>query len=294
MIEQSPHPYARVAYHTGMTNTDHWDHFVAHEDDIFICTPPKNGTTWMQTIVTFLVFGSSELDFVPQERSPWFDMEIAPVEDSLAKFERDDKRNIIKTHSPLDGIPFYEGATYIGVFRDPRDAFFSMRSHEENMIMDMGARDQDVVEDFRTFVETEFDPGGTTVSLGFPVYYLNCLWKLRHLPNIHLFHYSDMLANLKGEIARVAEVINVDVDDALLSEITEATTFSNMRENHEKFVGGKKGEFWHEPKEFLKKGTSGQWQGVIPDDLLKEFDIRMMELADEDMGAWLLGGNGGE
>lgn len=292
MIEQSTNPYHRVAYHKGMTNTDHWDHFVAHEDDIFICTPPKNGTTWMQTIVTFLLFGSSDLDFIPAERSPWFDMEIAPVEASLEKFGWDDKRNVIKTHTPLDGIPFYEGATYIGVLLDPRDAFFSMLNHEENMIMDSGVGDKSVNDQFRSWVADDYQPGEEPFCLGFPVHYLKCLWDQRHRTNIHLFHYSDLLRDLRGEVARIAKAVNVEADDALLDEIVEATTFSNMRSNFEKFVPGKKGEFWHEPKEFLKKGTSGQWQGVVPDDLLKQFDIRLMELAGEEMGAWLLNGNG--
>lgn len=292
MIKPSAHPYHRISYHKGLTNTDHWDHFVGHEDDIFICTPPKNGTTWMQTIVTFLLFGSSELDFIPAERSPWFDMEIAPVEASLEKFDWDDKRNVIKTHTPLDGIPFYEGATYIGVLRDPRDAFFSMRNHAENMVMDIGLMDQGLIEQFRSWVKDDYQPGDEPRCLGIPIHYLKCLWDQRHRANVHLFHYSDLLRDLKGEMSRVAGAINVTVDDALLDELAEAATFTNMRSNFEKFVPGKKGEFWHDPKEFLKKGASGQWQGMVPDDLLKAFDIRMMELADEDMGAWLRGGSG--
>lgn len=49
----------------------------------------------------------------------------------------------------------------------------------------------------------------------------------------------------------------------------------------------------HGPKEFLMKGTCDQRQGSIPEELLREFDIRLMELAGEEMGAWLLNGNGG-
>jgi hypothetical protein len=293
MFDPSTQPYSRVAYHEGLTNTDHWDHFVPHNGDIFICTPPKNGTTWMQTIVTFLLFGSSDLDFIPADRSPWFDMTMRPVEESLARFEWDDKRNVIKTHTPLDGIPFLEYATYIGVLRDPRDAFFSMRNHAENMIMDIGLTDQDIIDQFRSWVEDDYVPGGETRCLGFPVHYLRTLWDQRHRPNIHLFHYSDMLRDLKGEMRRLADILNIEIDDMLLSSLAEAAGFNNMRSNFEKFIPGKKGEFWHEPREFLKTGTSGQWQGVVPDDLLKAFDIRLMELADEDMGAWLLGGNTG-
>lgn len=293
MNNWSKHPYQRVTYKSGLTDTDKWNDFVSHEGDIFVCTPAKNGTTWMQTIVTFLLFRSSELDFVPAERSPWFDMSIIPIEDSIALLSGDDERNVIKTHTPLDGVPFYETATYIGVYRDPRDAFFSMRNHEDNMKMETGAEGKEIVDAFRDWVETDSNPGDPEYSLASPVHHLKCLWGLRHLPNVHLFHYSDLLRDLKGEMRRVAKAIGVNVDGPLLSELAEAATFSNMRSNFDKFVPGTKADFWHEPKEFLKKGTSGQWQGVLPPELLERFDLRLKELAGDEMAQWIVGGNGG-
>lgn len=286
------HPYERVTYKRGLTDTEKWDHFVPNEGDIFICTPAKSGTTWMQTIVTFLLFRSADLDFVPADRSPWFDMSIVPVDDSVALLFADDERNVIKTHTALDGVPFYESATYIGVYRDPRDAFFSMRSHMDNMKMETGAAEPEAIELFCSWLESDNTSGENDYSIKAPLHHLKCLWDLRHLPNIHLFHYSDLLRDLKGEMARVAEAIDVEVDDALLSELSEAAIFSNMRSNFEKYVPGAKSGFWNEPKEFLRKGTSGQWQAVLPSELVERFDARLKELVGDEMAEWVVSGNG--
>jgi hypothetical protein len=293
MIEPSEHPYPRVSYKSDLTDTDRWAHFVAREGDIFVITPSKNGTTWMQTIVTFLVFGSSDLDFVPAERSPWFDVTFMPIEEALKTLEHDDQRNIIKTHTPLDGVPFYESATYIGVYRDPRDAFFSMRNHAENMVLDIGLTNQSIEDQFHDWLEGEFKPGGSERFLCYPVHHLKCLWNLRNRPNIHLFHYADLLRDLKGEMRRVAEAIHVEVSEPLLSQLADAATFSNMRSNFQKFVPGTNNGFWREPKEFLKQGVSGQWQGTLPPELLQRFDDRLIELAGDEIAQWLLHGNGG-
>lgn len=293
MIEQSEHPYTRVSYKDDLTDTDRWDQFVAHQGDIFVCTPSKNGTTWMQTIVTFLLFGSSDLDFVPAERSPWYDMSIQPLDGTLALLEADDMRNVIKTHTPLDGIPFYESATYIGVYRDPRDAFFSMRNHADNMVMDIGIAGLDAKEQFRSWVTNDFKPGQSERTLGYPVHHLKCLWDLQDRPNVHLFHYDDLLRDLKGEMRRVAEAIEVETSDVLLGEFAKAATFSNMRSKHDRFVPGGEHGFWRDPREFLKKGTSGQWRGALPEDLLEQFEVRLKELAGDELAKWIVGGNGG-
>ncbi len=84
----------------------------------------------------------------------------------------------------------------------------------------------------------------------------------------------------------------MEVDEPLLSDLVQTATFSNMRSNFEKFVPGQDRKFWHKPQEFLKKGTNGQWQGALAPDLLARFDVRLNELAGDEMGHWMLYGNG--
>ena len=101
-------------------------------DDIFVCTPPKCGTTWMQTIVVELLFP----DDVPgpvTELSPWIDSRIEPVDTLMARLDAQPHRRTLKTHTPADGIPWYPSASYIVVGRDGRDAFMSYWNHWHNM-----------------------------------------------------------------------------------------------------------------------------------------------------------------
>jgi aryl sulfotransferase len=291
MFDWSKHPYQRVNYRHHLTDTDRWDQFPHQPGDIFISTPPKNGTTWMQTIVTFLVFKSSELDFVPAERSPWFDMSLRPIEQALERLEMDEERNIIKTHTPMDGVPYFEDATYIGVFRDPRDAFFSFRNHKDNMTMDMGA-DAPVAEAFQSWLQADFVPGEQSYSLGEPVHHLKSLWDLQDRGNVHLFHYADMQRDLVAEMRRVADVIGVEIDEPTLSQLAEAAGFSNMKAKSEKFVPGGSEGFWKNPSDFLNKGKNGQYKGELSEEALAQFDARLVELAGEEKAAWLLNGHG--
>ncbi len=39
---------------------------------------------------------------------------------------------MVKTHTPADGFPVWEGVTVISVYRHPLDVFFSMRKHIAN------------------------------------------------------------------------------------------------------------------------------------------------------------------
>jgi aryl sulfotransferase len=60
-----------------------WAGYQPRGDDIVIATYPKCGTTWMQRIVSMLVFGSAEPRPV-QDMSPWPDMRLfGPVEEVL-------------------------------------------------------------------------------------------------------------------------------------------------------------------------------------------------------------------
>lgn len=169
------HPLPQQRYSFGITDTDRWRHFESHSDDIFVITPAKCGTTWMQTIVTFLVFGKSELPFVPAERSPWFDCVLAPIEETLATLSQDEERRIIKTHTPLDGVPFSESTQYIGVYRDPRDAFMSWLNHEQNMVINTADSTQTVDERFFAYVDQDYQPGEPDNCLAAMIHHLECL-----------------------------------------------------------------------------------------------------------------------
>ena len=109
-----------------------WDGYQPREDDIIIATYSKCGTTWMQRIVSMLLFQSAA-PLPIWDLSPWPDMRLfGPIEAELAKAEAQTHRRYFKTHLPLDAIPIYAGVKIVHVARDGRDAAMSLHNHLAN------------------------------------------------------------------------------------------------------------------------------------------------------------------
>ncbi len=62
-----------TTYFGPLTDSSRWQNFKHRQDDIFICTPPKCGTTWTQAIIAMLVFGKVDHGLKPGLISPWID-----------------------------------------------------------------------------------------------------------------------------------------------------------------------------------------------------------------------------
>jgi len=57
-----------------------WNDFPFRDDDIVISTYAKSGTTWMQQIISQLLFpGEAGLEVA--EMSPWLDLRVPPKEE---------------------------------------------------------------------------------------------------------------------------------------------------------------------------------------------------------------------
>lgn len=292
MDSSASRPERTRAYKDFLTDTDRWEAYIPRDDDIFVCTLGKNGTTWMQAICALLIFQEPELDFNPAERSPWFDVTFEPLDEVVAALEAQTRRRVIKTHTPLDGIPYHDSCTYITVYRDPRDAFLSMRNHLDNMkLIEIDVPDMEPDEGFRFFVDTAYTPGGPPMGLEAAVAHYESYWKFRQLPNIHFFHYSDLKRDLRGEMGKVAAALGIEVEPDLLSRLAQAASFENMQSKPEQFIPGASRDAWHDPSRFLHKGTSGQWKDVLSAETLEAFETKLAQLLPPDRARWLKQGS---
>ena len=129
-------PERTVRYTGAAYDTARWDAFKGRDDDIFICTPAKAGTTWAQTIVALLLFGWRDFNINPSDASQWFEAKFMPLEEMNKWLDSISHRRFMKSHTPLDGNPYYPSCTYLTVFRDPRDVFLSFRNHMDNLQID--------------------------------------------------------------------------------------------------------------------------------------------------------------
>src|SRR5258708_9631282 len=126
-------PAVQHTYQNHTLDSTRWNRFVPRNDDIIIATPYKSGTTWMQNIVLHLIFQ----DLQPRdinEFSPWLDIRLSPLDETIGKLEAQKHRRCIKSHLPLDGLPYFPQVKYIVVGRDARDVFMSMWNHHSNYI----------------------------------------------------------------------------------------------------------------------------------------------------------------
>ena len=74
-------PQRTAHYTSAVMDSSRWDNFNVRDDDIFICTPAKAGTTWTQTICALLIFGWRDFDIKPADVSPWYDATFRSAED---------------------------------------------------------------------------------------------------------------------------------------------------------------------------------------------------------------------
>jgi aryl sulfotransferase len=274
-----------------LTDTNRWENFKHRAEDVFICTPPKCGTTWTQAIVAMLVFGEVDHGEQPGNVSPWIDANFEPIEIYLKQVEAQTHRRFIKTHTPLDGIPYDPDCTYLVVFRDPRDMFCSMLNHRDNFadkelsfaIFPSGATAfQDWVD--APLENDKFD----SQSLAGAAHFLKTYWDYRDLPNVHLFHYSEMKSDLKNNIANMATALNVNVTDGLLDDMTRAATFESMKEKAHQFAPLAGSGLWEEESRFFANGKNAQWKEKLTDENLQVFDAKIGELLSPDQIDWLI------
>ena len=265
MSQQVDLPERLYCYKGILNDGSRWDHFTARPDDVFVCTLGKNGTTWMQAICALLIFQKPELDFNPGIRSPWLDVTFVPIEEIIADLEAQTERRVIKTHTPLDGIPFFPECTYITVYRDPRDAFFSMRNHMDNMKMKIIEGEMpDPETAFRAWVEEDYEPGTSDVpSLAYAAHHLKGYLAYNHLPNIHVFHYADLKRDLLAGMGQVAEALGIEVEPSQLATLAQAASFSNMKKKADQFAPGANRDFWHDTGRFFHKGENEQWRNFL-------------------------------
>ena len=122
--------YEYVNHH--ILDSNRWNQFTHRPGDIIISTSYKAGTTWMQTIVANLVFQDGAMPQPVLLMSPWLDMRHRPLDAALVNLDGQTHRRFIKSHLPLDALPYYPAARYIIVGRDPRDVFMSLLAHHGN------------------------------------------------------------------------------------------------------------------------------------------------------------------
>jgi len=306
MTMSTAHPEVRHIYRNHHLDTTRWDGFQPRPDDIVISTAYKSGTTLTQTIVMNLLFPDGDLPGPVTEISPWLDMRIPPLEEIMGALEGMQFRRCIKSHLALDGLPYYEQVKYIMVGRDPRDVFMSLMHHWGSHTdaayemmnggdlpgPDFPRFDDDIHKTWRewlTRASFEWESDGYPYWSMF--HHAKTWWEFRHLPNIMLVHYSDMRADLEGEMRKIAEYLEIDVPESKWPAVVKACEFETVKANPEKIIFDlHKAVFKDAGTAFINKGTNGRWKGVLSDEELELYEQVKERTLPADCARWLENG----
>ncbi|MDQ3458155.1 MAG: sulfotransferase domain-containing protein [Deinococcota bacterium] len=291
------------SYQNHLLDSTRWHHYRPREGDIVIATSYKSGTTWMQAIVAHLVLGALPSQGIGA-LSPWLERRGNPIDEVIERLEAQQHRRFIKTHLALDSLPFCPQVKYVVVGRDARDVFMSLWNHhsnyQEGFLEWCNALPGRIgpplppAQDLHSFWRDWMTKGWFDwESEGYPywgnLHHSRTWWAHRSRDNILFVHFNDLLADLKGEIRRVAGFLKVVCSEERLEAITQEVGFVAMKANAQRLLPGADEAWKGGAQTFLFKGSNGRWRVVLSPDELELYEKKAAELLTPDCRAWLEG-----
>jgi aryl sulfotransferase len=263
----------------------------------------------MQRIVSLLVFQSPEPRPIMQI-SPWLDRYFTqPVDAVLAQLEAQTHRRFLKSHLPLDGLPFHDEVRYIHVARDGRDACMSYHNHCLALTAEtLAAFDRFGLEDEaigRFYPRAPADPAAffhrwLTEGVipgdddGAPMmsffHFERTWWAARSRSNVLLAHFNDLQADLPGEMRRVADFLGISVAPDRWPELVAAASFAAMRRDGDTLMGSVASSFAGGSRRFFHRGTNERWRGVFRGEDLARYDAKVETMLSAACARWIASG----
>jgi hypothetical protein len=299
--QDAERPERNHRYNSPAADSERWDLYRPRNGDIIICTPPKCGTTWTQMIAALLVHQTPDLPMPLTRLSRWLDRHNEPIELVIDEYEAQAFRRIIKTHTPLDGVPFLDEVSYVVCARDPRDASLSMIDHLANISeasMKQARERAGLPADFK-LPDNPNELFRMTLSVGDQpwtwdgflvgsvLYFLDSYLQFRALPNIFFLHYADLSADLEQEMRRLASFLDIRVNEAILPRLVEAASFAAMKEHASETAPGAHVGEWTKDSDFFRKARMGEWRDVLSVENRALFDSVMEKRFSPEARAWI-------
>ena len=211
--------FPRREYRTWMFDSRRWRHYSPRPDDIVIATYPSAAQPGCSVLSVSSCFRRRS-PYRSCRFPPWIDRRFPqPIEAVVAQIEAQKHRRFLKSHLPLDGLPFYDDVKYIHVARDGRDACISFHNHGTSFTNQMiDALNKSGLEDDaigRPYPGVPVDPGeffhqwitkgevpgheDGSPSMSF-FQFEKTWWEARDRPNVLLVHYNDLKSDLSTEM----------------------------------------------------------------------------------------------
>jgi aryl sulfotransferase len=291
-------PQKTREFHNHHFDSTIWNDFAFRADDIIISTYAKSGTTWVQQIVSQLLWNGAE-GLEVAEMSPWLDLRVPPKPVKLAAVAAQTHRRFLKTHLPVDALVFSKAAKYLYIGRDGRDVVWSMYNHHANA----NAAWYGALNESPGLVGAPIAPPPASIHQ----YFLDWLakdghpfwpfwenirswWALRQLPNVLMIHFEDLKRDMPAGIRRIARFLEIPIDESRWPAIVEHCSFAYMKANATKSVplGG---AFWDGGAQtFVHKGENGRWRDTLTQEDVARYEAQALAELGADCAHWLAHG----
>lgn len=276
--------------------SERWAAFEHRSGDIVVSTRTKCGTTWVQMICLLLIHGSP-LPAPLASLSPWLDWDVEPLAVVSARLAAQRHRRVIKTHTPLAGIPSDPDVRYVVVARHPLDVAVSMFHHVENI-------DQDRSHELRgtapteslprlpigdwmdAWIEDRRPPYDQLDTLAGNVHHVTDAWNRQGSGGVLLVHFADLLDDREASMRRIASWLEIDVAAETWPRLVDAASFDSMRERPRSAVPDRLGVL-RDPAAFFRRGSSGDGVRACSERQLRRYHDRLSDLTAPEIAAWL-------
>ena len=300
MSENIKWPVKIREMHSNHFDSTMWNDFMFRDDDIIISTYAKTGTTWVQQIVSQLLFDGKE-GLPVADMSPWIDLRVPPKEEKIPEVEAQEHRRFIKTHLPVDALVFSSKAKYIYIARDGRDVLWSLYNLHSTAnevwygaLNDspglvgppMGKPVDDIVQYYHDWLDGD----------GFPFWSfwenVRSWWEIRDLPNVYMLHFNNLKTDMPSEIRTMAAFLNISINEDVWEDILLHCSFDYMKKNATAStpLGG---AFWDGGADnFVYKGINGRWKDRLTEEGSRKYENLALEKLGEECFDWLTTGRG--
>lgn len=226
------------------------------DDDVFVCTYPKCGTTWIQHICAQLLHDGYGPQ-VGEGAIPELCKTSPMIERMGAAFAEGIKSpRILKTHFAWYNLPKNPKAKYIYCARNPKDCLTSYYFHNQNF----------KIYNFASGAFNPFFELFMSDKIAFGNYYWHMHSWLPHVEdkNVLFLRYEDMCANTREAVIKIGNFLGGKAaqrvrNEKILSRILKESKLESMQKDQNRWFPDDN----LSGKPFIRKGGSRDWKNYF-------------------------------
>jgi len=228
--------------------------FGERDDDIYIISYPRSGTTVLQMIL-YQLTTEGNMDFEHFDHiSPWIRNEAF---ENRKPPELKSPR-IIKSHDTYSSFDHHSKGRFIYVFRNVIDVAISKYHHEKNY--------KNPQLRFDDFIRNFFKPG----KYNWFSYHREWLVNKKNIPILYI-QYEDVIKNFDTTVDRITEFCRIDKNSVDFARVKERSGFEFMKQYETKFgIQPEKNKKIY--NEFIRRGKIGEGVRDLSNEQMKAFE----------------------